>query len=71
MDLAFPEARSVVVRDGKIVEAAPVDYSGAAGEGIRVIDLHGRTMLPGFIDAHCHISAFAGSLVSLDCRRGA
>lgn len=30
------------------------------------IDCGGRTLLPGFIDAHCHIHAYAESLVSLD-----
>jgi len=27
----------------------------------------GRTLIPGFNDAHCHILAFASSLLSVDC----
>ena len=30
-----------------------------------------RTIVPGFIDAHCHILAFAASLVAADCSPGA
>jgi imidazolonepropionase-like amidohydrolase len=45
------ERGSVVVRDGKIVSVAPGTASQA---GARVIDVQGRTVMPGFIDAHRH-----------------
>jgi len=31
-----------------------------------IIDCEGRTLLPGFIDAHCHVLGYAESLVSLN-----
>ena len=31
-----------------------------------VIDCKGKTVIPGFIDAHCHLAAFAEGLVSID-----
>jgi len=45
---------SVVVRDGKIVSVS----SGAATkvDGAQTIDAQGRTLMPGFIDAHRHIA---------------
>jgi imidazolonepropionase-like amidohydrolase len=48
------ERGSVVVRDGKIVSVA----SGAATDvsGLQTIDAQGRTLMPGFIDAHRHIA---------------
>lgn len=46
------ESGSVVVRDGTIVSVA----SGTANvSGARVIDARGRTVMPGFIDAHRHV----------------
>ena len=48
------ERGSVVVREGKIVSVA----SGAPGRvaGAQTIDAQGRTLMPGFIDAHRHIA---------------
>jgi imidazolonepropionase-like amidohydrolase len=43
---------SVVVRAGKIASVSP--GTGGAG-GARVIDAGGRTVMPGFIDAHRHL----------------
>jgi imidazolonepropionase-like amidohydrolase len=48
------ERGSVVVRGGKI---ATVSAGSAAGiPGIQRIDAQGRTLMPGFIDAHRHIA---------------
>ena len=45
------ERATVVVRDGKI---AAVGAAVTAPAGVQVIDGAGRTLLPGFIDAHTH-----------------
>jgi predicted amidohydrolase YtcJ len=37
----------------------------------RRVDLGGATVLPGFIDAHCHIGALAYLLATVDCGPGA
>lgn len=42
----------VLVEGGLVVE---VGKGIVAPAGARVIDLHGRTLLPGFIDAHVHL----------------
>ena len=44
---------SIVVRDGRIA-AVGANASGAAANAVR-IDAGGRTVMPGFIDAHRHI----------------
>ena len=37
-----------------------------ASRDTQVIDCRGRTVLPGFIDAHCHVQAYAEKLMSVD-----
>jgi imidazolonepropionase-like amidohydrolase len=44
----------VLVRDGTIAEVGP---GISAPEGARVVELGGRTLLPGFIDAHVHLGS--------------
>jgi imidazolonepropionase-like amidohydrolase len=46
------ERGSVVVRGGKIVSVG----TGAPPSGVQRIDAQGRTVMPGFIDAHRHIA---------------
>ncbi len=49
-------AEAVVVRDGKIAFVGASDEAmKAAGAGHRMVDLKGKTLLPGFIDAHGHL----------------
>jgi hypothetical protein len=50
-----PSAEAVAVKDGRIVVVGSAsDVRAAAGAGTRVVDLAGRTLLPGFIDGHSH-----------------
>ncbi|WP_248580904.1 amidohydrolase [Nocardioides sp. InS609-2] len=56
VDPAQPHADTVAVRDGRIVwvgyaAEAPAWVTGAAD----VVRLDGRTLLPGFVDAHNHV----------------
>lgn len=49
-------AEAVVIKDGKIhFVGAKEEAMVVAGAGHRMIDLAGKTMLPGFIDAHGHL----------------
>jgi len=47
------ERGDVVVRDNRIVSVGPA--GGSTPSGARVIELAGRTIVPGFIDTHAHI----------------
>jgi len=48
-------AEALAVRDGKILAVGRSDAVRAhAGAGTRVIDLAGRTVIPGLIDSHMH-----------------
>ena len=43
------------------------DLPALRSSGARVIDCGGGTLVPGFIDAHCHLFAYAASLLDVDC----
>lgn len=49
------EDGSVLIKDGKI-QAVGTDIS--CPEGARIIDAKGKLVMPGFIDAHCHLGMF-------------
>jgi predicted amidohydrolase YtcJ len=52
---AAPIAEALAVRDGKIIAVGrSADIRALAGTGTRVIDLGGRTVIPGLIDSHMH-----------------
>lgn len=52
-DASVIERGSIVVRGGKIASVAAGAASATAG---KVIDAHGMTAMPGFIDGHRHIN---------------
>ncbi len=55
VDDARPGAEAVAVRAGRIVAVgSDADVAPHIGPRTRVIGLQGRTVLPGFQDAHCH-----------------
>lgn len=60
MDKKFPSAEAILVdRDFIIKVGSSVDVRKAAKENVKVINLKGRTLMPGFIDAHGHFTSTA------------
>jgi predicted amidohydrolase YtcJ len=52
-----PTAEAVAVQGGKIVAVGKKDeVFKRQGDGAKVIDLHGKTLAPGFVDGHSHFS---------------
>jgi predicted amidohydrolase YtcJ len=52
-----PTAQAVVVKGDRIIFVGTnADAEKYAGKGTKVIDLQGKTVLPGFTDAHQHLS---------------
>ena len=66
LDPFRPRAELVAVDGNRIVAVAGNDRLASLRDpGTEVIDCGGKTLLPGFIDAHCHVQAYAKSFVSL------
>jgi predicted amidohydrolase YtcJ len=63
MDPARPRASAVIIEDGRITALDDVPAGTA-----RVVDLRGATVLPGFHDAHNHMTGFGMSLGEIDLR---
>lgn len=59
---------ALLVRDGRIAAiGSDAEVRAAASGAARLIDLGGRTVVPGFIDAHNHMSNAAFEPISVDC----
>ena len=59
---------AVAVRGPRIVwMGSSSEVDRLVGSRTRLIDCSGRTLLPGLIDAHLHLLAYASSLVAVDC----
>ncbi len=63
MSESRPSAEALAVKDGRILAVGPeAEVMGLRGPETRIVDLYGRTMLPGFVDAHGHFSDQASYL---------
>ena len=68
MQPAHAHARWVAVKDGRIMAMGEGVVDGVlSGPGTREVDCAGMTLVPGFVDAHCHLLALASSLRAVDC----
>ena len=65
LDHSFPKAELVAVQNGKILS---VTTNKAIKElrsaGTEIVDCQGKTIIPGFNDAHCHVVSFAETLLT-------
>ena len=69
MDASLPVAQALAVKDGRIVEVGGSDEVLWLREREHeVIDLQGRTVVPGFVDPHNHFSIGAFETLWADCR---
>ena len=60
-----PKAEAVAIRQGRIQAVGSRDEVMAlAGPDTTVVDLDGRTLLPGFVDSHGHVYAMGSQALS-------
>src|SRR5436190_4732192 len=70
LDPAQPRAQAVALANGLIAAVgSTADVRAAAAPGSTLIDLGGRTVLPGFIDSHAHVSQVGHELSKVDLSR--
>jgi len=72
-DARFTVAQAIAIKGGKVVRTGPsaAILKAEKGPSTRVVDLDGKTVLPGLIDAHVHaigagLSEFKSKLPPLD-----
>lgn len=67
LDPALPVASAVAVRSGRILAVGDdKTVARVAGGAAQVMDMRGKTITPGFIDAHGHISVVASAFSMAD-----
>lgn len=59
MNEAAPFCEAIAVRDGRILAVGTAaDMVPLTGPQTEILDAGGRTVLPGFIDSHCHADVY-------------
>ncbi len=64
-----PRAQAIAIKYEKIVEVGTNnEIKPWVNKNTKIIDLKGKTVIPGFIDTHVHIRGFGRSLIAIDLR---
>lgn len=66
VDANFRIAESFAVKDGRFLAVGTNKEIGKAYLSDQVFDLGGKPVYPGFYDAHCHFTGYAGNLRKAD-----
>jgi len=64
----FDKAESFAVKDGKFIAVGTNDEIQSNYATLKTIDAKNQTVVPGFIDAHCHFFGLGLSLQQVDLR---
>jgi predicted amidohydrolase YtcJ len=68
LDQAKPTAAIVAIKGNRILHVGNKEEAESlVGAKTKIIDCAGKTVIPGFNDAHCHPLALTASLLSVDC----
>lgn len=68
MDSGKPVAQAVAIKGGRFLKVGrDPEVKAFAGSRTKKIDLKGKTVTPGFIDSHQHLSLVGTDLLQMDC----
>jgi predicted amidohydrolase YtcJ len=66
-DPVRPQASDVAIAEGRVLALLNRgQWAGLEGPGTRILDIQGKTLMPGLIDSHNHMTQFGQSLHSVD-----
>lgn len=70
-DYSFPivENGYIAMKDGKIIGVGEGDGECFAGEATNVVDLEGKSVIPGLIDSHMHATEAGVALKAIGCAK--
>ncbi len=66
VDAGRPAAGAVAIRGAVIVGVGSTEEISSGFTAPQIIDLEGRTVVPGFIDSHAHLEGLGASLLNLN-----
>lgn len=66
LDPHRPHAAEIVLKDG-LIHQVGTQQASARSSAAEIIDLEGRVILPGLIDAHIHLRKYAQNLAKVNC----
>ena len=67
-DIALPIAEAIAIKENRIVAiGSNEDILQLKEPGSHILDLKGRTILPGLTDSHIHLEHYAFSLQKINC----
>lgn len=65
----MPKATTVAVKNGQFMDIGNKNLIHSwKGRNTEVVDLRGKTLLPGFIESHMHPTIYGLNLLEVDCR---
>ncbi|WP_289045108.1 amidohydrolase [uncultured Olleya sp.] len=68
VDAAFAKAEAFAIKDGKFVATGTTKEITNKYLSTNIIDANGKTIVPGFIDAHCHFYGLGLNQLNVDLR---
>ena len=64
-----PKAEAIAVQNGRIVAVgSDEEIRKYVGKNTKVVDVKGKSVVPGFVDCHVHMTGFGRSLQTIDLR---
>ena len=69
VDEKFSIAEAVAVKNGRVQHVGSTEEVKAlTGSGTKVVDLKGKTVMPGLYDSHIHVTGTGSALMMINCR---